>query len=119
MTRTFTLLLTVVLCCFACWAADNPAVGKWDTKSDDGSGHEQTWTLVVKEDGSKLSGALVGDVGEIPLVDPKLDGNTFTFKFVINAQCTVEAKLKIEGNKFDGKFACPEASGTLKGTKQS
>jgi hypothetical protein len=32
---------------------------------------------------------------------------------------TVETKVKLEGKKFEGKFACPEVSGTMKGTKQS
>jgi hypothetical protein len=31
----------------------------------------------------------------------------------------VETKVKLEGKKFEGKFACPEVSGTMKGTKQS
>lgn len=123
MRRTFALLLAMVLFGFAgCWAAGNPVVGKWDCISNDGAGHELTWSLVVTEDGGKLSGSLLGGAerpGEIPLIDPKLEGNTFTFKIYVNEKCTVEAKLKIDGKKLDGTFGCGEASGTFKGTKQS
>ncbi len=103
-----------------CWAADHPLVGKWDCTSDDGSGQERNWTLMVKEDGGKLSGSLLGTAGEIiPLIEPALEGSMFTFKMEVNANCMVAAKVKVEGNKFEGKFACPEVSGTLKGSRKS
>jgi hypothetical protein len=120
MTRKFALCSLVVLFGFAvCLAADNLIAGKWDCVSDDGSGQKTNSTLVVAEDGGKLSGTLNVSGADIPLVDPKLDGNTFTFKLVINSNCTVETKVTIDGNKFEGKFSCPEASGIIKGTKQS
>jgi hypothetical protein len=52
------------------------------------------------------------------LVDPKLEENVFTFKIPVNEKCMVEAKLRIEGKKFNGTFTCASASGTLKGTKR-
>ena len=119
MARTFALLLAMVLSGFAAGAAENPVAGEWGCTSDDGSGQELTWTLVVKEDGGKLSGSLYGGPGEIPLVDPKLEGNTFTFKIEVNTNCTVEAKLKIEGKKLEGTFGCAEARGSFKGVKRS
>jgi len=120
MTRSFALFLAMVLSGFAaCLAADNPVVGKWDCISSAEGGEEQAWTLVVSEDGDKLSASLLGAHGEIPLIDPKLEGNTFTFKVYVNANCTAEAKLQVEGKKLEGAFACPEARGTFKGTKQS
>lgn len=119
MTRTFGALVMIVLSgCAACWAADNPIVGKWDCKSDDGSGTKVFSILAVKEEAGKLSGSLTINESETPLVEPKLEGNTFTFKFVINPQCTVETTVKIEGNKFEGKFTCPDVSGTIAGAKQ-
>ena len=104
------------------YSADNPITGKWDCTSDDGSGQKLAWTLVVNQDGEKLSGSLIGGPdrpGEIPLVDPKVEGDTFTFKIDVNAGCTVEANLKISGRKLEGTFGCAEAKGTLKGTRQS
>lgn len=100
-------------------AADSAIVGKWDCVSKDVSTAEMRWTLVVVENGGKLSGSLNGGQEEIPLLEPKFDGETFTFKINVNPNCMVEAKLKVTGNKFDGTFGCKEANGTLKGTKQS
>jgi hypothetical protein len=121
MIRTIRVLLTLALIGLgpACWAADNLAVGKWDCVSKAETGPEQTWTLSIKEDAGKLSGTLKDWQGEIPLVDPKLEGNTLTFKIDVNPNCQAGFKATIEGNKLDGKFSCPEASGTLKGTRQS
>jgi hypothetical protein len=115
-------VLSVLLFGFAAWAAGNPVVGTWDCVSNAGSGQDLTWTLVVKEDGGKLTGSLIGgpeSPGEIPLVDPKLQEDIFTFKIDVNPNCKVEAKLKLEGKKLDGTFGCAEAAGTFKGKKRS
>jgi hypothetical protein len=121
MRRTYALFALLLLAGFAAYGANNPIVGEWHCTSDDGSGQKLAWTLVVRQDGEKLSGSLIGGpdrTGEIPLVDPKLEGDTFTFKIEVNAGCAVEARLKIDGRKLEGPFGCAEASGTLKGTKQ-
>jgi hypothetical protein len=119
MTRILTLFLTIILFgCAACWAADNAVVGKWDVVATDEAGSPSNWTLVVKEDGGKLSGTLSGDPGEFPIVDAKVDGKAFSFKVVVNeADYVVEGT--VDGNKFEGKYKGPEASGTVKGSRQS
>lgn len=91
-------------------AADNPIVGKWDCVSKDVSTAEMRWTLVVVENGGKLSGSLNGGQEEIPLIEPKFDGERFTFKINVNPNCMVEAKVTVTGNKFDGTFGCKEAA---------
>jgi hypothetical protein len=101
-----------------CLAAGNPVVGTWAVTSDDGNGGVLTWTLIVKQEGVKLSGLLTGGNGDLPLIEPKLEGKLFTFKLYISDNCTVETKLKVEGNKFEGTFGCPEVTGTMKGARQ-
>jgi hypothetical protein len=120
MKRTLTLVLTILMfASLAAWAADNAViVGQWDVVSTDDAGQTANWTLVVKADSGKLSGTLSGDPGEFPIVDPKLDGNTFSFKVVVN-EATYTTEGTIDGNKFDGKYKGPEAAGTLKGTKHT
>jgi len=119
MTRRLSLILTIFVFSFtACWAADSAIIGKWECTSTDDSGQTASWTLVVKDDGGKLAGTLSGDPGEFALVDPKMEGNSFTFKVVVN-EVSYEVQATIDGGKLDGKFKGPEASGTLKGTKQS
>jgi hypothetical protein len=119
MTHTRIAFLTlVVLGCALCFAADNPAVGKWNCTSDDGHGAFLTWSLLISESGGKLSGSIqMSDI--MPLIDPKLEGKTLTFKTIVNPNCTINYNVTIEGPEFEGTFECPEVSGTLKGTKQS
>lgn len=119
MTRTLTLILTILLFgSVAAWAADNPAVGTWDVVGTDEAGQTANWTLVVKDDGGKLAGTLSGDMGEFPLVDAKVEGNALTFKVVVN-ESTYTTEGTIDGNKFEGKYKGPESAGTLKGTKKT
>jgi hypothetical protein len=120
MTRALTLFLTILLfASVATWAADNQAVvGTWDVVSTDDSGQPMNWTLTVKDDGGKLSGTLSGDAGELPIVEAKLEGNTFTFKIVVN-EATYTTEGTIDGKKFDGKYKGSEGAGTVKGTKRS
>jgi len=114
-----TLFLTILLLgSVVAWAADNPAVGTWEVVGTDDAGETANWTLVVKDDGGKLSGTLSGDMGEFTIVDPKMDGNAFTFKVVVN-EATYTTEATIDGNKFVGKYKGPEAAGTLKGTKKT
>lgn len=115
--RTGAMLLMMALTSLG---AESSIAGKWDCRSDDGAGHELACTLAVKDDGGRLSGTITNMYAEIPLIEPKIEGNTFTFQFTVNANCTMKADLKIENRKFEGKFACPEVpNGTLKGTKQN
>jgi len=121
MKRTLPLFLLSMLLVFGCalsWAADKPVVGTWDCTSTDDAGQAANWTMVVKEDNGALAGTLSGDPGEFTMVEPKLEGNKFTFKVIVNeVSYTVEAT--IDGKKLDGKYKGAESNGTLKGTKQS
>ncbi len=122
MTRISVSLLILVLFGSAAFgAAVNPVAGKWACTSNDGAGHEAAWTLVVKDDGAKLTGTLIGgptEPVEIPLVDPKFAESMFTFKINVNPNCVVEARLKLDANKLEGPFGCPEAKGILKAVRQ-
>lgn len=119
MTRTLLLFLTILLLIpMASRAADNAVVGTWDVVGTDDAGQTANWTLVVKEDDGKLGGTLSGDPGEFALVDAKLEGSAFTFKVVVN-EATYTVETTIDGNKFEGKYKGPEATGSLKGTKHT
>ena len=122
MTRMLSLLLAILLLgsfgAVVTRAADNAVVGTWDAVGTDEAGQSSNWTLTVKDDGGKLAGVLSGDPGEFPIVDAKVDGNSFTFKVVVN-EATYTVETTLDGNKFDGKYKGPEGGGTLKGTKRS
>ena len=116
--KSFFCVLLFILACAVCHA-QNPAVGRWDCTSDDGHGGVHDWTLTINETDGKLSGSLVESDMEMPLITPKLEGKTLSFRTFVNPNCTILFEVTIEGKKFDGKFSCPEVSGTLKGAKQS
>ena len=119
MTRMLTLFLTIVLFgSLLCWAADSRVAGTWDVVGTDEAGQTANWTLVVKDEGGKISGTLTGDPGEFTISDAKLDGNSFTFKVIVN-EATYAVETTIDGKKFEGKYKGPEAAGTLKGTKHT
>jgi len=99
-------------------AAGNAVVGTWQVVSDSPGGEQYTWTLVVKDEGGKLSGTLTGGPGQFPLIEPKLEGDTFTCKVTVD-EVTYAIQSKITGSKFDGTWKGPGSQGTIKGSKQS
>jgi hypothetical protein len=118
MNRASAVLLTLALliCCAAVRAAENPVVGTWRVVSFGSEG--LTWTLTVKEQGGKLSGTLAGSLGEFPLIDPKLDGDKFTFKVSVDDKI-YSGEGKISGKSIEGAYKGPDDEGTFKGDKQS
>jgi hypothetical protein len=81
-------------------------------------GEQMRLTLVVKEEGGKLSGMISGGIGQFPLVDPKQEGDTFTCKVSIEEQ-TYTVQGKVSGTKFEGGWKGGGAEGVIKGTKES
>ncbi len=117
MTRILGMLLTLVLIsgCTVGIAAANPVIGVWDVVS---TGPEDlNWTLTVREENGKLKGKLAGEVGEFELVDPKVEGNRFTFKLTVNDR-TYHVETRISGNTLTGAYKGPDLSGSVKGTRQ-
>jgi hypothetical protein len=121
MKRAQYLCIPMILAGSVMCLAANPAVGKWECVSDDGHGAIRHWTLVIADAHNKLGGAIVGlEEGEsMRLIDLKVDGQRLSFKTFVNPNCTIAFNLRLDGNKLDGKFECPEVSGTLTGTKKS
>jgi len=99
-------------------AAGNAVVGTWQLVSDSPGGEQYTWTMVIKEENGKLSGTLTGGPGQYPLLDPKVEGDTFTCKLTIDEQ-TYAIQAKISDGKFDGTWKGPTSQGIIKGAKQS
>lgn len=124
MRRNAFVLVIVCSCAFVGLAqTKNPILGKWDCKSVDEKGTETSWTMLVKEDQGKLTGYMEGTepgADPIPLVEPTLEGTTFTFKIVINPEETVTISVKLAGDKFAGKFTGKASgTGTFNGKKQA
>lgn len=108
--------LALLLGCASVRAAENPLVGAWKLVSFGAQG--LTWTLTVKEQAGKLSGNIVGDMGEFQLIDPKLEGATFTFKVSVDGKM-YSGEGKISGKSIQGAYKGPDDEGTFKGDKQT
>ncbi len=99
-------------------AAEKAIVGTWQLTTESPGGDQMSLTLVVKEEGGKLSGILSGSIGEFPLVNPKMEGDTFTCEVSINEQ-TYSVQGKVSGKKLEGGWKGGGAEGAIKGTKES
>jgi hypothetical protein len=99
--------------CGLAGAADEKAVdpvGTWKCEYEIG-GQQRTSTLKLKKDGDKLAGTMSWpDQDEAKLKDLKLKDDTLTFSAErklagMEDVITVEYKLKIDGDKLQGKGA--------------
>ena len=122
MTRFVSSILLILLCGLGAYAmADNPIAGRWDCVSTDERGTDVAWALVVKSEAGKLSGSMifVDQNREFEILEPVLNGDTFSFKIRINVEDPVELTAHINGTKLEGKFKGKSSgTGTFQGTRQ-
>ena len=79
------LLVTALLGIFAtvCFAAD--VTGTWKAEVPGRGGNMQTTTIVLKQDGAKLTGTLDGGRGgAVEITNGKVEGDTVSFTVVRN-----------------------------------
>jgi len=97
-------------------------VGEWVvivTSSDGTEPEGGRSPLIVKADGDRLTGKVIlktdGGPKEWVLIEPKFDGETFTFK-VDNGEELLAADLKLKNDQFEGTWKGPVSglSGGLK-----
>ncbi len=118
--RTLFVCLITLLVFAGTAASANPAVGKWNCSSIGENGTKLSWTLMVTEDAGKLAAMATLDGTEMPLLDPKIEGNTLTFKLRVNDQEVVFFELQIDGHKLTGRFEGKDSGrATITGTKAS
>jgi hypothetical protein len=117
MRRTLLFCAVALMVCVSLWASDKNVTGKWNCVSDDGHGAVLHWVLTIRESEGRLEGELAGDMDPLPLIEPRFDGTVLQFKTFVNPNCTVAYHLTVTGDTMQGTFACPEASGTIKGSR--
>lgn len=86
-------------------AAVSPAAvtGKWDLASKSDSGRERKLVLEVASQEGNLSGTITAPEGSVPLTQPKLEGNQFTFQLVVD-DATYTVKLAVAGAAMKGSY---------------
>ena len=118
--RTSFVCLIAVLACVALWAAGNPALGKWNCSSVGENGAKLSWSLAVTEDGGRIAAVATLDGTDMTLLDPKVEGNTLTFKLRVNEHEVVSFELHIDGDKLTGRFEGTDSGkATITGTRAS
>lgn len=91
----FTLLLAT-----ASFSADID--GKWKGTAPGRDGNTREIGFDFKADGAKLSGSMMGPMGEVPISEGKVDGGDVSFKVVL---------------EFNGNSMSMSYSGKLEGTE--
>jgi hypothetical protein len=110
-------VLCVTLLSGVCLAADNSA-GKWKLTATDAQGNDSEWVLELKTEDGKVTGTLTGDQGVLPLIEPKADDHSISFQVALD-DVTYAVDLAVDGDKITGKYKGGEASGTIKGSRES
>lgn len=98
--------------------AASPVAGTWKMIATPDSGDESSWTLVVKEEGGKLTGTLSGEMGDYTLSDVKFENDTLSCKVTIDYD-EFSVTAKVSGSKLEGTFKGGGMSGKLSATRQS
>ena len=98
-------------------AAAGGVAGEWDNTALTPDGEALKFILKVREEGGKLSGTADDRRGAMPLIEPKLEDSTLSFKLDYNgARYTLV--LKISGDKLEGTYTGEAASGKISGTRR-
>jgi len=109
----FAKWLAAALVCAAACAAGNAPATQWSCTNESDSGTRNSWTLTIRNDGSKLIGNLTDGEAVIELSDIKREQTTLTFRFFVNGK-PYGFEGKSEGATLTGKYAGEEARGTLR-----
>jgi hypothetical protein len=108
------LFVVAILCALTLAAIAADVSGKW-TWEQQGRNGSQTSTLILKADGSTLTGSLDGGRGgAVDISDGKVDGNTITFsvkrEFNGNTMKT-DYKGTLDGDSLNLEFMRPGRGG--------
>jgi hypothetical protein len=96
------LALPIALLCGASlFGAD--IAGKWSVTAVDPDGRQHKSELTVREVAGKLEGVVATADRNIPIREPKLEGDDFSFKMPWG-DMTLTIKVKVNGNKLAGTF---------------
>jgi len=89
--------------------------GTWDLTTMLRS-REEKRTLVLKQDGDKITGTYEGDGASVPVENAKRDGNRLTFN--VTWQAVLRGNATIEGDRLTGTLAPGQGSNPLTGERR-
>lgn len=89
-------------------ATASNVAGTWNWTTEGRDGEVRKSSLTLKQEGTKITGAVKGRRGETAIQDGKIDGNKLSFKTVRENQdrtFTANFKGTVDGNTIKGSFA--------------
>lgn len=112
--RTFLALSVFAAACFA-----SDAAGRWKLVANAPDGNAYNVTLVVKEEGGKLTGVLDSDRGQMPLANVAYANGELRFDLMLDMG-PIPFRLKIDGDKVTGTLTAPDGStGSVTGQREA
>ncbi|MFB3826826.1 MAG: hypothetical protein ACE15B_08655 [Bryobacteraceae bacterium] len=98
-------------------AAPAGVTGKWRMIAKASTGKQYDVTLDIAASEGKLSGTLTAPEGAVPLTEPKLEGDQFSFR-VVTDDGTYAIKATLAGGSMKGSYTGPNSeTGTLEITR--
>lgn len=82
--------------------AESPVLSKWDVVIS-APGQDYAGTLMLEKDGEAYKGFVKTDIGEFPLGNIKIDGDSFTATIVVNAP-GLNTDGTVSGSAKEGKI---------------
>ena len=112
-------LVLAPLALVAAGAAGAGITGAWDCVATHANGGQTQWSLVVTQEAGKLSATLrSGDGYALETIDPKLDGDRFSFSVKVNQTDVIEVLLNVDGDRMEGRFgSATVGAGLFKATR--
>ncbi|MFZ5929048.1 MAG: hypothetical protein ACOYX1_16550 [Acidobacteriota bacterium] len=115
--RWFRSFVVLSLFAAACLASD--VAGRWKLAANAPDGNTYNVTLIVKEDGGKLTGVLDSERGQMPLANVAYAGGELRFDLVLDMGA-IPFRLKIDGDKVTGTLTAPDGStGSVTGQREA
>lgn len=102
-------------------AANINVAGTWTLSVNPPGGGPVTRTLVLKQDGNKITGEISVRDGMVAIADVKLSGNELSFVYVLkynDNELMIGARAKIEGNSMSGMMQTNDTSYDFSGTRK-
>ncbi len=114
MVQTAALLCVMAAACLASGAA-----GRWKMVANAPDGNAYHVTLVLKDEGGKLSGVLESDRGQMPLANVAFVNGELRFDLMLDMGA-IPFRLKVEGDKLSGTLTAPDGStGPVTGQREA
>ncbi|MGC8883015.1 MAG: hypothetical protein ACP5UT_09280 [Bryobacteraceae bacterium] len=109
----------VGICALSCCLLASDVAGRWKLAANAPDGNTYNVTLIVREEGGKLSGVLDSERGQMPLQNVTYANGELRFDLVLDMGA-IPFRLKLDGDRIAGTLTAPDGStGTVTGQREA